>query len=66
MSPLHSRDFGLDADRCGPPDALAAALRRRFGGRYPTDPFGLDPHLCDLLAPAFDAVVRVDVRGAEH
>ncbi|HEX5615883.1 MAG TPA: hypothetical protein VFZ83_12085, partial [Acidimicrobiia bacterium] len=47
-------------------DALAAALRRRFGGRYPTDPFGLDPHLCDLLAPAFDAVVRVDVRGAEH
>ena len=66
MSPLHSRDFGLDADRAGPPDSLAGAIRRRLGGRFPTDPFGLDPHLCDLVAPVFDSVVRVSVVGAEH
>ena len=25
--------------------------RRRFAGRYPVDPFGLDPQLADLVAP---------------
>lgn len=66
MSPLHSRDFGLDADRAGTPDSLVGALRRRLGGRFSTDPFGLDPQLCDLAAPWFDAVVRVSVQGAER
>jgi hypothetical protein len=66
VSPLHSRDFGLDADAASRPEPWLAALRRRVGGRYPVDPFGLDPQLCDLLAPLFDATVRVRVEGAEQ
>ena len=66
MSPLHSRDFGIDPDRVSDPEPLPAALRRRAGGRYPTDPFGLDPHLCDLAFPLVSAVVRVEIAGGEH
>lgn len=66
MSPLHSRDFGLDADATSPPEPLPAAVRRRLGGRYPVDPFGLDPQLCDLLSPLFDLTVRVRAHGMEH
>jgi hypothetical protein len=59
-------DYGLDIDRIGEPDSLLAALRRRFGGRYPTDSFGLDPHLADLAAPVVTAIVRVAIIGGEH
>ena len=58
--------FGLDDDRASPAEPPLTALRRRFDGRYPRDPFGLDPHLQDLLSPAFSLLTRVDVRGSEH
>jgi 1-acyl-sn-glycerol-3-phosphate acyltransferase len=66
VSPLHSRDFGLDPDRVSPPEPPAVALRRRLGGRYPVDAFGLDPQLCDLVSPVVSALVRVDVAGGQH
>jgi 1-acyl-sn-glycerol-3-phosphate acyltransferase len=56
----------LDADRIARPEALWSALRRRLAGRYPVDPFGLDPQLADLCIPFFEAAVRVRVQGAEH
>jgi 1-acyl-sn-glycerol-3-phosphate acyltransferase len=56
-----STDFGLDADHVSDADPVAKALHRRFTGRYPVDPFGLDPQLCDLVAPPFRALVRVRV-----
>lgn len=59
-------DYGFDADRVHDPESLPRALRRRVDGRYPSDQFGLDPHLSDLVAPALRALVRVDVRGEEH
>jgi hypothetical protein len=37
-----------------------------MGGRYPIDPFGLDPQLCDAGAPIVEALVRVRVDGAER
>ncbi len=58
--------FGLDDDRAGAPDPIGKALRRRFTGRYPVDPFGLDPQLCDLVAPPFRALVRVRVDHADR
>jgi len=66
VSPLMSRDFGLDTDHSSAPEPIGPALRRRLGGRYPIDPFGFDPHLCDLLYPAVSGLVRVAVSGAEH
>jgi hypothetical protein len=66
VSPLHSRDFGLDVDAASAPEPWPAALRRRLGGRFPVDPFGLDPQLCDLLAPFVGATVRVRIEGAGH
>jgi 1-acyl-sn-glycerol-3-phosphate acyltransferase len=56
----------LDADRIARPESPWAALRRRLAGRYPVDPFGLDPQLADLCIPLFEAAVRVRVQGAEH
>jgi 1-acyl-sn-glycerol-3-phosphate acyltransferase len=56
----------LDADRIARPEAFWSALRRRLAGRYPVDPFGLDPQLADLCIPFFEAAVRVRVQGAEH
>jgi hypothetical protein len=56
----------LDADRIARPEAPWAALRRRASGRYPVDPFGLDPQLADLCVPLFEAAVRVRVSGGEH
>ena len=56
----------LDADRIARPEAPWAALRRRVAGRYPVDPFGLDPQLADLCVPLFEAAVRVRVSGGEH
>jgi hypothetical protein len=63
---LDTRDYGFDADRISQPESLPRALRRRFDGQYPVDPFGLDPQLCDLVAPAVTALVRVDITGREH
>jgi len=59
-------DFGLDADRTGDAEPIAKALHRRVTGRYPVDPFGLDPHVCDLVAPAIGALVRVRVDHPER
>ena len=56
----------LDPDRIARPEAPWAALRRRVSGRYPVDPFGLDPQLADLCVPFFEAAVRVRVSGGEH
>jgi hypothetical protein len=58
--------YGLDADRVSDPEGLVDALRRRIGGRYPIDPFGLDPQLCDAGAPIVEALVRVRVEGAHR
>ena len=42
-------DYGLDVEHVSPHRvADSARVRRRFGGRYPVDPFGLDPQLADL------------------
>jgi hypothetical protein len=59
-------DHGIDADRANAPESPVAAVRRRMGGRYPIDPFGADPQLMDLLAPAVRAVARVRVEHAER
>ena len=56
----------LDADRIAHPESPLPALRRRLSGRYPVDPFGLDPQLADLCVPLFAAAVRVRVSGGEH
>jgi hypothetical protein len=56
----------LDADRIRPPESPGVAIRRRMSGRYPVDPFGLDPQLADLLVPAVSVAVRVTVTGGEH
>jgi 1-acyl-sn-glycerol-3-phosphate acyltransferase len=59
-------DYGLDDDRVAPPEPLAKTVRRRFGGRYPTDPWGLDPQVCDLFYPAIAPLVRIEMQGDEH
>lgn len=64
MSP--DADFGLDADLVGRGESLGATFRRRLGGRYPVDPFGLDPQLADLVTPLVRSVVRVQVEGGRH
>jgi 1-acyl-sn-glycerol-3-phosphate acyltransferase len=56
----------LDPDRIARPEPPWTALRRRVSGRYPVDPFGLDPQLADLVIPFFEAAVRVRVTGAQH
>lgn len=56
----------LDADRVSDAEAPLDALRRRFNGRYPIDPFGLDPHLCDAASPVVEMLVRVRVEGAHR
>jgi 1-acyl-sn-glycerol-3-phosphate acyltransferase len=56
----------LDPDRIARPEPFWASVRRRVSGRYPVDPFGLDPQLADLFVPVFDAAVRVRVAGGEH
>ena len=59
-------DYGLDIDKVSPPEPFVQAVRRRVGGRYPTDPFGLDPQIADLAAPLARAVIRVHVTGADN
>ncbi len=56
----------LDADRVSTPEPLIAAVRRRFMGRYPVDPFGLDPQVADFVMPVFAAMIRVQTSGGEH
>ena len=56
----------LDADRIARPESPLPAVRRRLSGRYPVDPFGLDPQLADLFLPLFAAAVRVRLSGGEH
>jgi hypothetical protein len=63
---LESSSYGLDPDRTSDPEGLLDAVRRRIGGRYPIDPFGLDAQLCDLGAPVVEALVRVRVDGAHR
>jgi 1-acyl-sn-glycerol-3-phosphate acyltransferase len=56
----------LDDERVGRPEAPVTSIKRRFSGRYPIDPFGLDPQLADLVAPAFTVALPVRVSGGEH
>jgi 1-acyl-sn-glycerol-3-phosphate acyltransferase len=63
---MTTRDFGLDLDVVGEGESLVRAVRRRVAGRYPVDPFGLDPHVCDLVAPAFTTLVRVTVEHGDR
>jgi 1-acyl-sn-glycerol-3-phosphate acyltransferase len=58
--------YGIDEDRAQQLDGPIAFLRRRFGGRYPIDPFGGDAQLIDLLARVVAAGVRVRVDHAER
>jgi 1-acyl-sn-glycerol-3-phosphate acyltransferase len=62
LSPLEQ----LDADRVARPESPTTALKRRFAGRYPVDPFGLDPQLANLVAPLVAAVLPINVAGGEH
>jgi hypothetical protein len=66
VSDFPTTGYGLDPDRASDPESLLDAFRRRIGGRYPIDPFGLDPQLCDLSAPLIEALVRVHVDGADR
>lgn len=67
MTPARTHlTFGLDDDRVGVPESVLAALRRRVDGRYPRDPYGLDPHLQDLVSPVFSLLGRARVHGAEN
>jgi 1-acyl-sn-glycerol-3-phosphate acyltransferase len=56
----------LDDERVGRPEAPATSIKRRLAGRYPIDPFGLDPQIADLVAPAFTIALPVRVSGGEH
>jgi hypothetical protein len=58
--------FGVHPDRVSAPQSPLTALRRRLGGRYPLDPFGLDAQLSDLVAPILRSTVRVTVTGEHH
>lgn len=60
-------DSGIDdIDRIEPAVSPVEALRRRFDGRYPIDPFGYDPQLVDLVSPAFSSVLGVEVIDGDH
>jgi hypothetical protein len=63
---MNANSHALDADRVARPEPLWTSLRRRVSGRYPVDPFGLDPQLADLCVPFFEAAVRVRLAGGEH
>ena len=56
----------LDPDRIARPESPWNAIRRRIAGRYPVDPFGLDPQLADLTVPVFEAAIRVRLAGGQH
>ena len=56
----------LDPETVASPEAPVRAVQRRLSGRYPVDPFGLDPQLADLAFPFMAAAVPIRVEGAEH
>jgi 1-acyl-sn-glycerol-3-phosphate acyltransferase len=56
----------LDADRIARPEPFMVGIKRRLSGRYPVDPFGLDPQLGNLVFPAVAFAVPVRVFGGEH
>jgi hypothetical protein len=60
------RQYGLDTHRFGPAPSPLDVVRRRVDGRYPRDPFGLDPQLCDIAAPLVTPFVRTHVDGGER
>ena len=60
------KTFGVHPDRVNQPQAPLTVLRRRLAGRYPRDPFGLDPQLSDLAAPILRAAIRISVTGDEN
>jgi hypothetical protein len=66
VSVLFDDTFGLDSDRVHAAPSLPTFVRRRVGGRFALDPFGLDPQLSDLCAPMLEKVVRVDIAGGDH
>jgi hypothetical protein len=55
-----------DIERMVRPESPWTALRRRLAGRYQIDPFGLDPHLSDLLRPLAAIAIKVTVHGEQH
>jgi hypothetical protein len=55
----------LDVDRVAHPESLPRMISRRFAGRYPVDPFGLDPQFADLVTPVAQLAVPVRVAGAD-
>ena len=59
-------DYGLEVEHVSPTESIFRTIRRRLGGRYPVDAFGLDPQLADLSAPIVRALVHVNMTGEEH
>ncbi len=45
------------------PESPLDAIKRRIGGRYPVDAFGLDPQIADIVAPIVALGVRVQIGG---
>jgi len=66
VSSLPARSYGLDPFETSEPESPWRALRRRLAGRYPVDPYGMDPQLMDLAAPLVRTLVRVAVEGGSH
>jgi hypothetical protein len=56
----------METDRIGKPVDPATLIRRRFAGRYPVDPFGLDTQLADFFTPAWALALPVRVSGGEN
>jgi 1-acyl-sn-glycerol-3-phosphate acyltransferase len=56
----------IETDRVGTPASPITLLRRRFAGRYPVDPFGLDAQLTDFIAPMWALGLPITVSGGEH
>jgi 1-acyl-sn-glycerol-3-phosphate acyltransferase len=59
-------NYSLDADRARDPEPIIRALRRRLDGRFPVDPFGADPLLQDVIAPAIEVLTPVRVEFPER
>ncbi|MEZ5171718.1 MAG: hypothetical protein R3A49_13390 [Acidimicrobiia bacterium] len=74
MSPVHAvasepvglATHGLDLDRVGHRVPLRDALRRRYTGQFPIDPFGGDPLVQDFAVPVAELAVSVDVENVEN
>lgn len=64
--PVGLATHGLDLDRVGHRVPLRDALRRRYTGRYPIDPFGGDPLVQDFAVPTAELAVSLDVENVER